>query len=103
MQNGATIVNGHADTLSITEANTKLVGKSWLMGDVNLTNGTVISNPHADTFKVTEANISLVGITLFGGKFKSGSVVFDSASHGVARDTLLFWAHDTAYALVKRP
>lgn len=70
---------------------------------LTFTNGTTVANGHADTVTVTEANIKLVGTTLLTGKFKSGSVVFDSASHGTVRDTLLFWAHDTAYALVKRP
>jgi len=76
---------------------------TFTSGDVRLAKGATIVNGHVDTLTITEANIKLMGTTLLGGKFQSGSVVFDSASHGTRRDTVLFWAHDTAYAIVKRP
>jgi hypothetical protein len=91
------------NTTVIDSSTGPVIQATRLRGNIIMPLGTTITNGHADTVTITETNIKLVGITLLGGKFKSGSVVFDSASHGVARDTLLFWAHDTAYAIIKRP
>jgi len=71
--------------------------------DLRLQNGATIQNGHADTLTVTETVLKWSGLVFVNGKLKFGSVSFDSASHGVARDTVLLWAHDTAYAIVKRP
>jgi hypothetical protein len=107
--NGATIVNGSAGAVTITEDTifqagvvrpTKVVVGT---GDVVLQNGATIVNGHADTLTVTEAVLKWSGLVFVNGKLLFGSVLFDSSSHGTRRDTLLLWAHDTAYAIVKRP
>lgn len=86
--NGATIANGAAATLTITEDNIDLVGAlaadAVTVSDV-LTfsdNGT-IDNTAADTLTITETNISLAGaVTSTGNVTVSTGIVYDGTADG---------------------
>jgi hypothetical protein len=74
LNNGATLANGAAGTLTITETAIDLVGAlaadALTLSDVlTFSDGATIDNTAADTITITETNIDLTGATTVTGAF----------------------------------
>ena len=75
--NGTTVANGHADTVTVTEAKIKLVG-DVIPSSILLASGATIDDPHADTLTLTETNIKLAGVVVPNSiTFANGTTIDD--------------------------